>query len=90
MSSSDNNATLKRDRCVFMTQRLLNLDRHRPLFFLLYSRLETPSSLFWWPGPYQFPHLTLTLGALINWGYTCHRSGREGHVEGLISTIWAV
>lgn len=56
-------------------------------FFLL--RLETHPGIFR-PVPYQFPHLTLTLGALINWGYTCQYPGREGHVAGLISAIWAV
>lgn len=50
------------------------------------QRLETHPAILK-ADPYQFLHLTLTLGALINWGYTCQCSGREGHVEGLISAI---
>lgn len=86
MGSLDNYTTLKGDRLVFMTQNtnLLHLDRHR-----LFAVAGNSGSHFR-PAPYQFPHLTLTLGALINWGYTCHCSGREGHVKGLISAIWAV
>lgn len=86
MSSLDNNATLKSDRLVFMTHsmHLFNLDRHRR-----FARAGNSSSHFR-PTSYQFPHLTLTLGAPINWGYTCHCSAHEGHVEGLISAIWTV
>lgn len=62
----------------------LNLDRQRR--FAVAGGLSSHFR----PTPYQFLHLTLTLGTLINLRYTCQWPGHEGHEERLISAIWAV